>query len=132
VIPVILATPGAGLVDLPKGRAYRPPALFSRQEELAMADVSELVTRLADAIKGKSPIGSTIGFDVKGVGGVVITGANEVKAAPPVGDVVIELDEATLSGLLSRSLNPMAAYTSGKIKVKGNLMLAQKLVSLFS
>jgi putative sterol carrier protein len=97
-----------------------------------MADVQALVTRLTEAIKGKPLIGSTIGFDVKSVGGIVITGSNQVSAAEPNGDVVIELDEATLSGLLSRNINPMAAYTSGKIKVKGNLMLAQKLVSLFS
>jgi putative sterol carrier protein len=97
-----------------------------------MADVQELVTRLTEAIKGKSPIGSVIGFDVKGVGGIVINGTNQVSAADPKGDVVIELDEETFSGLLARKVNPMAAYTSGKIKVKGNLMLAQKLVSLFS
>lgn len=97
-----------------------------------MADVQELVTRLTKAIEGKPPIGSVIGFDVKGVGGVVINGTNQVSAGEPKGDVVIELDEATLSGLLARQINPMGAYTSGKIKVKGNLMLAQKLVSLFS
>jgi putative sterol carrier protein len=96
-----------------------------------MADIQDLITRLTSAVQGKPAIGNTIAFDVKSLGGIVITGSNEVKAAEPQGDVVIELDDETLSGLLNRSINPMAAYTTGKIKVKGNLMLAQKLVSLF-
>lgn len=100
-----------------------------------MADLQQLVSQLASAVAGKAALGNKIAFDIPGLGGIVLDGtgtANEVKAADPQGDVVIALDPDTLTGLLNRSVNPMAAFTQGKIKIRGNMMLAQKLVSLFS
>jgi putative sterol carrier protein len=99
-----------------------------------MADIQEYVTRMTEAVSGKPPLGSKFAFDITGLGGIVIDGkgtANAVSAGAAEGDVVIGLDESTLGDLLARKLNPMAAYTSGKLKIKGNLMLAQKLASLF-
>jgi putative sterol carrier protein len=100
-----------------------------------MADIQDFVSRMTEAVSGKSPLGSKFAFDVAGLGGIVIDGsgsANTVSAGAAEGDVVIGLEEETLSALLGGSLNPMAAYTGGKLKIKGNLMLAQKLASLFS
>jgi putative sterol carrier protein len=99
-----------------------------------MADIEEFVARMTKAVSDKSPLGNKFAFDITGLGGVVIDGAgsaNTVTAGAAEGDVVIGLEPGTLNELLSGSLNPMAAYTGGKLKIKGNLMLAQKLASLF-
>lgn len=42
-------------------------------------------------------------------------------------DVEVEVAEADLQALLCRELRPLAAYMSGRLKVKGDLAVAMKL-----
>ncbi|HKI57157.1 MAG TPA: SCP2 sterol-binding domain-containing protein [Trueperaceae bacterium] len=44
-------------------------------------------------------------------------------------DVTIRVSDEDLIALMKGDLNPMAAFMTGKLKVKGDVMLAQKLVS---
>lgn len=51
---------------------------------------------------------------------------HEGKAATP--SLTISLADEDLVSLFKGDLNPMMAFMSGKIKLKGDLMLAQKLL----
>jgi putative sterol carrier protein len=44
-------------------------------------------------------------------------------------DVTILISDDNLVKLMRGELNPMSAFMTGKLKVKGDLMLAQRLVS---
>ncbi|MEJ2666143.1 MAG: SCP2 sterol-binding domain-containing protein [Deinococcales bacterium] len=44
-------------------------------------------------------------------------------------DVTIRISDENLIDLMKGQLNPMSAFMTGKLKVQGNVMLAQKLVS---
>jgi acyl-CoA dehydrogenase len=59
------------------------------------------------------------------------TGAtNVVSAENKDADCAISVTLEDLEGLMSGSLNPMTAFMSGKIKVKGDMSVAMKLQSL--
>lgn len=45
-------------------------------------------------------------------------------------DCTLELDDDTLLSLVTGKLNPQKAFMSGKLKIRGNIMLSQKLSSL--
>jgi len=42
----------------------------------------------------------------------------------------LTLEDADMVGLVTGKLNPQKAYMQGKLKIKGNVMLTQKLQSL--
>ncbi|MEJ2288618.1 MAG: SCP2 sterol-binding domain-containing protein [Deinococcales bacterium] len=44
-------------------------------------------------------------------------------------DVTIRVSDENLIRLMKGELNPMSAFMTGKLKVDGNVMLAQRLVS---
>lgn len=44
-------------------------------------------------------------------------------------DVTIGVSDENLIALMRGDLNPMSAFMTGKLKLKGDVMLAQKLVS---
>lgn len=46
-------------------------------------------------------------------------------------DVGITMNDDDLVAMMKGELNGMAAYMSGKLKIKGDLMFAQKIPSLF-
>ncbi len=45
--------------------------------------------------------------------------------------VTVSTDTSTLLGVVSGTVNGMQAFMTGKLKAKGNMMLAQKLNALF-
>jgi len=60
------------------------------------------------------------------------TGMVHKGSAKPKADVTLILSDETLVDLASGKSNGQKAYMTGKLKVKGNLMLATKLDSLIS
>lgn len=46
-------------------------------------------------------------------------------------DVTVKMDDDDLVAMLTGELNGMTAFMSGKLQVDGDIMLAQKLPSLF-
>lgn len=53
--------------------------------------------------------------------------AHDGRAEAP--DVTIGVSDDNLIALMKGELNPMAAFMTGRLKVKGDVMLAQKLVA---
>jgi len=55
--------------------------------------------------------------------------ASEGSTAQP--DVTITMEDQDLIDLLKGTLNGMTAFMTGKLQVDGDLMLAQRLTSIF-
>lgn len=64
-------------------------------------------------------------IDLKSSGSVT-RGPSDTKA-----DTTITIAEEDFLNLVAGSLNPMQAFMQGKLKIAGNMMLAQKLQVLF-
>jgi 3-hydroxyacyl-CoA dehydrogenase/3a,7a,12a-trihydroxy-5b-cholest-24-enoyl-CoA hydratase len=55
------------------------------------------------------------------------TGAGSVTESSEKADCIIAISDANYIALMGGKLNPMQAFMQGKLKIKGNMMLAQKL-----
>lgn len=83
---------------------------------------------------GTGPLGHRIKFDVLGEGVFILDGLDvpaQVLVEDGEADATLTLSLETLEQLLSRQINPVFAYMSGKLKVAGNQQAALRLVSLF-
>jgi acyl-CoA dehydrogenase len=91
-----------------------------------------LETMTVSAAKAPA-LGKTLKFDfgdnkifIDGTGGSNLVSADDKEA-----DCTISVSQEDLQGMISGSVNPMTAFMSGKIKVKGDIGIAMKLQSLF-
>ncbi len=78
-------------------------------------------------VDGSNKVISTWTSDLKNGTGSIYAGPAKGKA-----DCTLTLSEDTLEGLVNNTLDSMKAFMAGKLKISGNIMLAQKLKSLFS
>jgi len=111
-------------------RTYQAPADSSPKNGAAVAEVVELLRQRASG----APLGVRIGLDLGGHQ-LVIDGtgpANEILLGQADAPCVIQVDPADLKALLTGQLNPMNAFLSGKVQVKGDLNLALQLQKLFT
>ncbi len=75
----------------------------------------------------------TILFDLTDLGDRVTlkilegTDAEVSRGEPEAADVVVTTDSSTLIGVIRRELNPISAYMSGRLKVKGKMSDLLKL-----
>ena len=92
---------------------------------------------LEATLRGKlvtaAPIGATILFDLGSDGSIYLDG----KATPPTvaatgsaPDTTITVSAADLRDMMAGDLNPMEAYTMGRLEVGGDMGPAMKLGSL--
>mmetsp|Transcript_17750 Transcript_17750/g.46327 ORF Transcript_17750/g.46327 Transcript_17750/m.46327 type:complete len:118 (-) Transcript_17750:63-416(-) len=73
--------------------------------------------------------GATVGtwtVDLKNGGGSVFEGKPKKKA-----NCTLTIGDDDLMSLVAGDLDPMNAFMSGKLKIGGNIMLAQKLTAIF-
>ncbi|CAN5762699.1 SCP2 sterol-binding domain-containing protein [soil metagenome] len=91
--------------------------------------MSEIVGRavrvLNERIEGKSMPGS-VKFVIEEEGAVRIDGT-EARADDAPADCTMTASADTFEGILDGSLNPTAAFMSGRLKVEGDMGLAIKL-----
>ncbi len=91
----------------------------------------ELLHRVPDAFEGAEGDDAVIQYAIsEPVFHVLKDGrlaAHDGVADAP--DVTIRVSDADLVKLMRGELNAMSAFMTGKLKVKGDMMLAQKLVS---
>lgn len=80
-----------------------------------------------------SPLGKTLKLDF-GDNKIVVDGSGEgnlVSTEDRETDCTVTMDEATFLAIADGSQNPMMAFMSGKVKVKGDMSVATKMQSLF-
>jgi putative sterol carrier protein len=95
-------------------------------------NIEEIRQKLADKVVGIDPIGHTLKFhlddDVMLVDG---TGdANIISGEDREADCTITMSKETYLKLQRKEIKPFFATITGKIKVKGNIAVAQKLKQL--
>ena len=92
-----------------------------------------ILENLTTSATKAATLGKTLKFDF-GDNKIFIDGTgdtNVVTADDKEADCTISVSQDDLQGMISGSVNPMTAFMSGKIKVKGDMGLAMKLQSLF-
>ncbi len=96
---------------------------------------AELLKKLPSAFNADAAAGTdcTMQFNCSTPMNVVIQGGscavNEGAAASP--DVTITMEDDDLVALMKGELNGMTAFMTGKLQIEGDLMLAQRLATIF-
>lgn len=92
---------------------------------------NELLHRVPEAFDGDADDSAIIQYDISQPVYHVLAGgrleAHDGTAEAP--DVTIRISDDNLVKLMRGELNAMSAFMTGKLKVKGDMMLAQRLVS---
>lgn len=106
---------------------------------MAFSSVPDVFTRMPEVFDARAAEGlnAVFQFDIRGDGGgawhvAVQEGACSVH--PGVHDnprVTIAMSADNWLALVNRRLNGVQAFMTGKLKVKGDLMLAQRIYDLF-
>ena len=96
---------------------------------------AELLKKLPAAFNADAAAGTdcTMQFNCSTPMNVVIKGGtcavNDGTAASP--DVSITMEDDDLVALMKGELNGMTAFMTGKLQIEGDLMLAQRLATIF-
>lgn len=97
-----------------------------------MSNLPNIIDQFASRSAGKRPFGKVIVFDMKGQT-VRIDATGDTIAVSEGGepsDVTIHISEADLLGVLDGSLNAQSLVMTGRIRMKGNAMVAMQLGEL--
>ncbi len=97
--------------------------------------IDTLQEKLSNLVAERSAIGFSLGFDLGDAGYLHVDG----RAAPMTvsreqaeADTVVVISASDATDLIEGRLNPMQAYMSGRLQVKGDLSSALQLAQLFS
>ncbi len=95
----------------------------------------EFLKRLPEALNARAAAGTeaTIQFELpEPVHQVLKDGSLTVfEGAAESPDLTIVISDENLVQLFRGELNPMTAFATGKVKLKGNMMLAQTFMGMF-
>jgi 3-hydroxyacyl-CoA dehydrogenase/3a,7a,12a-trihydroxy-5b-cholest-24-enoyl-CoA hydratase len=121
------ATPAAAKPAVPQP-ASKNEKIFTDMKSMLGADVVKKVNAVYqwNIVDSSNKVIATWTSDLKNGAGSIYPGAAKGKA-----DCTLTLSEETLEGLVSNTLDSMKAFMAGKLKIAGNVMLAQKLKALF-
>jgi putative sterol carrier protein len=113
--------------------AQTPKSLFESPKIFAALE-SALASMSATAKDGMTKkVNAIFSFEIKNNSGEIQHWFIDMKkgsvgsGAPPSADLVVSVLDSDFVLLASGKLNPQKAFATGKIKVKGNVMLATKL-----
>lgn len=107
---------------------------------MAIASVKEVFNKMPESFNANAAKGldAVFQFDITGEGGgnwnVTVKGGTcqvqEGKASSPT--VTLTLSGETWLAMVNKQTNGMQAFMSGKLKLTGDMMLAQRIPDLFS
>jgi len=93
--------------------------------------IDDILTGIQAKADVADPIGNTLKLNI-GEKIVFIDGtgdSNQVTSEDKEADCVVTINEENFKSLVTGDLNPMMAFMSGKIKLKGDMGVAMKLQS---
>ena len=97
-------------------------------------ETENLFQEITDKAATIDPLGYTVKFLFEDDSLIYIDGTgdkNEVSTKDDEADSTITIKKKSLANMMSGKLDPMIAFMSGRIKVKGSMGVALKLQSLF-
>ena len=98
-----------------------------------MADLASVTEHIRAAVGENSGLGKTVKLDLGGQGVIFIDGAsvpNSVTNEDKPADATVSMAWDDFMALSEGKLDPMMAFMQGKLKIAGDMMIAQKLAPL--
>jgi len=98
-----------------------------------MSDLDTITQRIAAAVGENSGLGKVVKVDFGNDGKILIDGAsvpNKVTNDDGAADTTIQISLDDLKAMANGALDPMMAFMMGKMKIQGDMSVAQKLAPL--
>ena len=98
-----------------------------------MVDLAQVTEHIRSAVGDNSGLGKTVKLDLGDVGKIFIDGAaspNAVTNEDKPADATVSIGWDDFLALSEGRLDPMMAFMQGKLKIAGDMMIAQKLAPL--
>ena len=98
-----------------------------------MADLAQVTDHIRNAVGDNSGLGKTVKIDLGDAGKIYIDGAstpNTVTNEDKPADATVSISWDDFMALSAGQLDPMMAFMQGKLKIAGDMMIAQKLPAL--
>ena len=98
-----------------------------------MADLASVTEHIRGAVGDNSGLGKTVKIDLGETGKIFIDGAsspNSVTNEDKPADATVSISWDDFMALSNGQLDPMMAFMQGKMKIQGDMMLAQRLAPL--
>ena len=98
-----------------------------------MADLASVTEHIRGAVGENSGLGKTVKIDLGDTGKIYIDGAtvpNSVTNEDKPADATVSITWDDFMALSEGKLDPMMAFMQGKLKIAGDMMIAQKLIPL--
>ena len=98
-----------------------------------MADLASVTEHIRTAVGDNSGLGKTVKLDLIDQGTIYIDGAsvpNTVTNEDKPADATVTMAWDDFIALSEGKLDPMMAFMQGKLKITGDMMIAQKLAPL--
>ncbi|MGN6423124.1 MAG: SCP2 sterol-binding domain-containing protein [Asticcacaulis sp.] len=99
-----------------------------------MSDLATITQKIAAAVGENSGLGKTVKVDFGDAGKILIDATkvpNIVSNEDGPADTTIQITMDDLKALAAGALDPMMAFMTGKMKIQGDLSVAQRLAPLF-
>lgn len=98
-----------------------------------MADLAQVTDKIRQAVGENSGLGKTVKLDFGDAGKIYIDGAsspNTVSNDDNPADAVISMTFDDFIALAEGRLDPMMAFMQGKMRIQGDMMVAQRLAPI--
>jgi putative sterol carrier protein len=98
-----------------------------------MVDLAQVTEHIRNAVGDNSGLGKTVKLDLGDAGKIFIDGAaspNSVSNDDKPADATVSISWDDFLALSEGKLDPMMAFMQGKLKIAGDMMIAQKLAPL--
>jgi putative sterol carrier protein len=112
---------------------YETGAAGPSKGELGMPDLAQVTDHIRKAVGDNAGLGKTVKLDFGPAGKIYIDGVsspNQVSNDDKPADATISMSWADFEALVDGRLDPMMAFMQGKMKIQGDMMLAQKLAPI--